>query len=153
MFALNHETRIVDYAPSGPRQCGDCRLCCTLMPMNSAEEAKAESCRESAAEKGFAFPPMIPVPDKAAGKPCPHECTGGCAVYDLRPFGCRFWGCAWLDDPHAESLPRPDIGHYVVDLSIDHVVHVDGETGARTGVGTIQVWVDPAFPDAHRDPS
>jgi hypothetical protein len=42
---------------------------------------------------------------------------------------------------------RPDLAHYVIDMMPDAVT----VNGLR--VPAVQVWVDPAFPDAHKDPA
>lgn len=108
------------------RQCGACTLCCKLLPVNDL--------------------------GKLAGHRCAHQRLGkGCAIYATRPGSCRLWMCAWLQgDP---DLRRPDLIHAVVDVMPDFVTTVDNETGARTKVPVVQVWVDPKFPDAHRDPA
>jgi hypothetical protein len=52
----------------------------------------------------------------------------------------------WLTDREdAADLKRPDGVHYVID-TVPDVVRVDG-----VDVGAVQVWVDPAYPDAHED--
>jgi hypothetical protein len=90
---------------------------------------------------------MQPDFNKPAGAPCPHQRFGkGCAIYDRRPFGCRMWSCRWLTGDDTADLRRPDRVHYVIDISPDFV-RMDGET-----IPVIQVWIDPDYPDAHRDP-
>lgn len=50
------------------------------------------------------------------------------------------------------GLPRPDRCHYVVDVMPDYVdVTPDGEPMIRVPI--VQVWVDPDYRDAHRDPA
>lgn len=110
------------------RVCGSCQLCCKL----------------------------VPVPDiaKPAGSRCQHQRTGkGCGIYADRPFACRSWGCRWLVDPEAAALPRPDRAHYVVDMLEDYVTMRPNDGGEATKIPVIQVWVDPAFPEAHRQPA
>ena len=59
----------------------------------------------------------------------------------------------WLSDPAATGLRRPDRVHYVID-SADDMVHIQHEEGgAREPMSAMQIWCDPAFPDAHRDPA
>jgi hypothetical protein len=95
-----------------------------------------------------AVPGMIHDFDKPAGKRCKHQRHGkGCAVYEYRPMGCRIWSCRWLVGDDTADLRRPDRSHYVIDLVPDFV-SVNGEQ-----VQVIQVWVDPDYPDAHRDPA
>jgi hypothetical protein len=115
------------------RNCGDCQLCCKLLPV-----------RELA---------------KPANTRCRHQkFKVGCAVYrkpmtvvsDGIPPSCRLWNCRWLVE-QAGSVSRPDRCHYVVDLMPDYVTAQEGD-GPRTRIEAVQVWVDPAYPDAHRDP-
>lgn len=109
------------------RTCGGCTLCCRLMPV---------------AEIGL-----------LAGQRCQHQRHGkGCAIYDHAPLSCAAWTCAWLSDPDAAGLGRPDRSHYVVDTMPDYVtLQRPGEADRRMPV--IQIWCDPAYPDAHRDPA
>jgi len=110
-----------------PRSCGGCSLCCKLVPVK---------------ELG-----------KAAGTRCKHQRTGkGCMVYGSgsMPHSCRLWSCAWLTGSF--SGRRPDRAHYVIDILPDFVELRDNTTGKLTVVPVVQVWCDPGFPDAHRDP-
>jgi len=134
------------------RRCGNCTLCCRLMPMAGSEQIKADEVTAAMRTAGYDVPPMMKVFDKPAGQCCPHQYRKGCRVYAQRPFGCRFWQCAWLANDDAADLSRPDHCHYVVDTHFDHIVNVDPE-GNRHPIGVIQIWVDPAYPDAHRDPA
>ena len=110
------------------RVCGSCQLCCKLVPV----------------------PPLA----KPAGSRCRHQKTGkGCGIYADRPFACRTWGCRWLIDPDAAALPRPDRAHFVVDMDEDYVTMRPNDGGEPIKIPVIQVWVDPAFPDAHRQPT
>lgn len=109
------------------RVCGDCQLCCKLVP--------------------------VPTIDKPANTRCQHQRHGkGCLVYAGRPFACRTWACRWLADPGATGLPRPDRAHYVIDVSWDFVTLTHTETGEPQHIPVIQVWVDPAFRNAYRAP-
>jgi len=142
------------------RQCGDCTLCCRLLPM--AAETRPEFRETVAAMIAVGMltkaEAAAAVPDftKAAGHVCPHQRErnvlspepAGCAIYRRRPLGCRLWNCRWLLNDDCEDLDRPDQSHYVIDVAPDFVT--DAETGKKLGV--IQVWCDPKFPDAHRDP-
>jgi hypothetical protein len=104
------------------RVCGACQLCCKLMP----------------------------VPDfgKGANERCKHQRTGkGCMIYAKRPWSCRTFVCRWLGDPKATALPRPDRAHYVIDPEFDKVI-LEGSTV----VAVMQVWLDPAFPNAWDTP-
>lgn len=110
------------------RVCGSCQLCCKLVPV----------------------PPLA----KPAGTRCRHQKAGkGCGIYVDRPFACRSWGCRWLIDPEAAALPRPDRAHFVVDMEEDYVRLQPQDGGEARKVPVIQIWVDPAFPEAHRQPA
>lgn len=109
------------------RVCGQCQLCCKLLPV-----------------------PMI---RKPAGVRCQHAKVGkGCTVYASRPISCRTWSCRWLADRETAGMPRPDRCHYVIDLETDHVRAVPNDGGEAIVFAVLQVWVDPAFPEAHRAP-
>ena len=112
------------------RQCGDCQLCCKLLPVRSL--------------------------DKPAGERCEHQRHHkGCAVYSRLAHvspECRLWNCRWLVNNDTADLSRPDRSHYVLDLMPDFVTLRDEETGELQHVEVVQIWVDPDYPDAHRDP-
>jgi hypothetical protein len=120
---------ILHFSATGTgRVCGSCSLCCKLLPIPG--------------------PPL----HKPAGVRCQHQRTGkGCTVYADRPMACRVFACRWLADLETAGMPRPDRCHYVIDLTGDYVELVH-DTGERQKVGVVQVWVDPAFPDAWRAP-
>lgn len=112
------------------RQCGACQLCCKLVPVR---------------ELG-----------KGAGVRCQHQQAGhGCKIYhhQTMPMSCRLWTCRWLVADDTRDLARPDRSHYVVDVMPDFVVAQDGPGAEPIKVGAIQVWVDPDYRDAHRDPA
>lgn len=75
------------------RKCGECTLCCRVLPVADIS--------------------------KPAATPCPHQFSKGCRVYPTRPNSCRLWSCAWLADD-SFPLPRPDRCGYVVDTSPDY---------------------------------
>jgi len=95
--------------------------------------------------------------DKLAGQRCKHQRTGkGCAVYKIvgrMPTACHYWNCRWLVNDDTADLSRPDRSHYVIDLLPDYVTVIDNETGEQTNVEVVQIWCDPKYPDAHRDPA
>lgn len=109
------------------RQCGDCQLCCKLLPV----------------------PPL----GKPAGKRCKYQRVGkGCTVYPKRPHACRVFSCLWLEQDDTDALSRPDRAHYVIDPMLDFIT-AKPESGEPIQYLVVQIWVDPAFPDAHKDPS
>jgi hypothetical protein len=118
-----------DWGNSG-RRCGGCTLCCKLLPVAEI--------------------------DKPAGQRCKHQSHAkGCAVYQKSafPYSCAMWNCRWLANLDTADLRRPDRSHYVLDVMPDYVTLRNNQTGEDTKVEIVQVWVDPDFPDAHRDPA
>jgi hypothetical protein len=111
------------------RRCGDCTLCCRLLPVGELK--------------------------KAAGERCAQQRGGGCRVYRTArmPRSCSLWNCRWLVDDETAALARPDRSHYVIDSVPDFVTARDNETGEKTPIPVLQIWVDPAHRDAHRDPA
>jgi hypothetical protein len=106
------------------RQCGDCQLCCFIMPI---------------LEIG-----------KKAGVRCSNQKFGtGCKVHgtQAQPRSCQAWSCWWLMNP-AFDLPRPDRAGYVVDPTPDVAVLGDVHTGKR--ISALQIWADTRHPDAWR---
>jgi hypothetical protein len=109
------------------RICGDCTLCCSLLPVVAL--------------------------DKKAGERCINQRGRGCKVHQKQgfPIECGLWNCRWLVDETTSKLLRPDISHYVIDISPDFVTAQD--KGREVKVPVIQVWIDPRYPEAHRDPN
>jgi hypothetical protein len=109
------------------RDCGECSLCCKLLPV----------------------PPL----QKKAGQRCAYQRHGkGCTVYHTRmmPIACGVWNCRWLVNDDCDDLARPDRSHYVIDLMPDFVT-LQSEQGEHH-VQVVQIWCDPKHPHAHRDP-
>lgn len=106
------------------RRCGECNLCCRLLEVSTI--------------------------DKPALQRCKHQRRTGCRVYHSRamPDVCKNWSCRWLGGLETDTakLKRPDRSHYVIDVMPDHVT-LNGNAYAA-----IQVWIDPNYPHAHRDP-
>lgn len=105
------------------RNCGACKACCTLVPVELADEWKPHNVR------------------------CKHLRSSGCGIYAKRPAPCRAWSCRWLMDASTAAIRRPDLAGYAIDPSLDTIL-ADGEP-----MEVIQIWCDPARPDAHRDPA
>ena len=115
--------------PRLSRRCGDCQLCCKLLPVRSLGKGAGERCRHQQHHKG-------------------------CKVYaNLLAVApeCRLWNCRWLVD-EAGDTSRPDHAHFVIDVMPDFIRADDGD-GNIVEVPVVQVWVDPRYPDAHRDPA
>lgn len=121
---------LFDTIPKRSRHCGECNLCCKLLPVREL--------------------------DKGAGQRCQHQSHAkGCTVYQqpAMPLSCRLWSCAWLVQDETADLSRPDRAHYVIDIMPDFITAEDNATGQKTQITVVQVWVDPKYPDAHRDPA
>jgi hypothetical protein len=113
------------------RKCGDCQLCCKLLPVEEIGKGANTRCRQQKHGKG-------------------------CAVYgtSAMPASCSIWVCRWLANEDTADQPRPDRAHLVIDVMPDFVRARDPEQGdAIITIPVIQVWIDPAFPEAHRDPA
>jgi len=75
---------------TGPRQCGDCSLCCKVLGIPELEKPKDVWC-----------------PNFAAGT--------GCRIYGTRPPSCRDFVCQWLNDPSMGPEWKPSISKLVLD--------------------------------------
>ena len=85
----------------GPRQCGDCSLCCKVLGIPELDKPKDEWC-----------------PNFAAGT--------GCRIYADRPPSCRDFVCRWLADPAMGPEWKPSVCKMVLDAKPRLlVVHVD----------------------------
>jgi len=108
------------------RQCGECQLCCRLLPVRAVH--------------------------KPASQRCQYQRFGvGCTIYrelHVRSPECRLWSCAWLGGS-AGDIGRPDRSHIVIDILPDFVT----VTETKQTVPAIQVWIDPNYPEAHRNPA
>ena len=112
------------------RQCGDCQLCCKLLPVKPLSKKGGERCR--------------------------HQRFGkGCTVYDKpgMPIDCKLWNCRWLVNDDTADLSRPDRSHYVIDIVPDFITIQDDETGTKRNIEVVQIWIDPKHPEARRDPA
>ena len=111
------------------RSCGSCTLCCKLLPVVELK--------------------------KLAGERCINQRGLGCRIYRAPrlPISCKLWSCQWLMDADTINMSRPDQVHYVIDVTPDYVDARDNETGAMKRIPVLQIWVDPDYPDAHRDPA
>jgi hypothetical protein len=112
------------------RQCGDCQLCCRLLPVPPLGKKAGENCRYQKFHKG-------------------------CTVYHKpgMPPECAIWNCRWLVNDDAADLARPDRSHYVIDIMPDFITVRQDETGVDQNIQVVQIWIDPRYPDAHRDPN
>jgi len=90
--------------------------------------------------------------NKGANTRCAHARGLGCNIYRKEgfPSECALWNCRWIINDDTADLQRPDRCHYVIDIVPDFVT--TGDTRAIK-IPIIQVWCDPRYPDAHRDPA
>ncbi len=110
------------------RKCGDCQLCCRLVP--------------------------VPAIGKPATQRCQHQSHAkGCRIYPSRPFACIAYSCRWLTDNDTTDLRRPDRAHYLIDPMPEFVRLQPGDGSGEFQLPVIQIWCDPKFADAHRDPA
>src|SRR6476620_5142686 len=110
------------------RRCGDCSLCCKLLPTKEI--------------------------NKPAGERCPHQKHGvGCKIYARRPSSCALWSCRWLTSDDTADLRRPDRSRYVIDPIPDYVTLRRHDDGSVMTVEVVQIWCDSKAPDAWRDPA
>jgi hypothetical protein len=108
------------------RKCGDCQLCCKVLPTKEI--------------------------GKPANQRCQHQRHGvGCAIYKHRPISCQLWSCQWLLGEDVGE--RPDRSRLIVDPMPDYVVTVDEVTGERNNTPVIQCWCESRDRDAHRNPA
>lgn len=97
-------------APVPGRECGSCTLCCKTMAV--VELAK---------------PP---------GMWCAHcRRSGGCAIYDERPAGCRDFYCEWILSARLGPEWKPNRSKFALMV---------------TATGHLAACVDPGFPSAWR---
>jgi hypothetical protein len=111
------------------RQCGDCQLCCRLLPVRELEKLANTKCRHQTFAKG-------------------------CGVYHKpgMPPSCAMWNCRWLVNNDTGHMSRPDRSHYVIDIMPDYIKLVPDGGAEPVIVQVVQIWCDPHYPDAHRDP-
>src|SRR5258707_183047 len=109
------------------RQCGDCTLCCKLLPVRSI--------------------------GKLDGQRCKHQRHTGCKIYHQPGFPreCLNWNCRWLVNDAGDTA-RPDRSHIVIDIMPDYVRVKPNEGDDFEPVEVVQCWIDPKYPDAHEDP-
>jgi hypothetical protein len=91
---------------------------------------------------------------KVANQRCKHQRHTGCMVYHKpgMPPECYLWNCRWLVNDDTGDLSRPDRSHYVIDIMPDFITAIDNTTGETRKMEVVQVWIDPKFPDAYKDP-
>jgi hypothetical protein len=138
------------------RRCGDCQLCCRLLPMKRENKFKADRTLEKMIAAGLApknaAAHMIDDFDKPAGQRCKYQRHHkGCTVYAKRPFGCRMWSCRWLLGDDTADLSRPDRTGYVLDAMPDFIT-LESEDGQPRTIEVVQIWVDQEHPEAWREP-
>lgn len=110
------------------RSCGDCQLCCTLMPVN-----------ERFTIKGVDIPTLV----KPALERCKHQrFKKGCNIYNKRPLSCRTFECGWLSGNVPDYMRRPDRVGYVIDPNPDTITYTPDD-GDPVEIPVVQIWIDP----------
>jgi hypothetical protein len=137
------------------RRCGDCQLCCKLLPLKARDsDATVRAMKDAGMPIPAGLADMVPDFDKPANTRCQHQQHGkGCRIYPRRPLACQLWSCRWLNEADTADQHRPDHSHVVIDVMPDYVTLKNNQTGEMHPCEVIQIWVDPAYPDAHRDPA
>lgn len=123
--AFNESTNTMTVKIPGPqKRCGDCLLCCKVLPI---------------ADIG-----------KPANKWCQHAKIGhGCKIYADLPDSCRNWSCLWVLEGTWPAELQPNKSHVIFDMMTDQVAAVQ-DSGRIDQHEVIQLWVDPDYPEAHR---
>lgn len=102
------------------RECGDCTLCCKLLP--------------------------IPELKKPAAVKCAYQRHGkGCTVHgtDKQPHACKLWYCRWLLNDDMAHMSRPDRARYVIDMLPDEItMEPDDKSAPKRTYLAIQIWAD-----------
>lgn len=120
-----HGTMTVQ-VPGPQRACGDCLLCCKVLP--------------------------VPDIEKPANKWCEHaKIAHGCKIYANLPQSCRTWSCLWVLDAGLPPELQPHKSHVIFDMMTDQIAAV-GLGGEVDQHEVVQLWVDPIYPEAHRRP-
>jgi hypothetical protein len=124
------------------RQCGSCTLCCKLLPVHHGAQVD-----------GIDLPGSWHKPANTRCRFQRH--SKGCSIYDARPISCQMWNCRWLVNDDTDDMSRPDRAHYVIDVVPDFITFTDPDDNEReiAKLEIVQVWVDPAHPEAHKDPT
>lgn len=99
------------------RKCGECSLCCKILPVQDANL------------------------DKAHGVRCKHQRRGGCKVYAFRPQKCAQWSCGWLLGIGVDGLSRPDRAGYIIDPVADYTT-VSWSGRAPFDLPAVVVWTE-----------
>src|SRR5215471_6379523 len=91
----------------------------------------------------------------AAGTSKPAKAARFITSWPESHRAARWWSCRWLVNDDTAELSRPDRSHYVLDIIPDFITLTDNDDPDKrpSNVQIIQVWVDPKYPDAHRDPA
>jgi hypothetical protein len=124
------------------RHCGDCTLCCKLLPMKANATAEHLLAVAKTIELGLAVPGIAEF-DKPAGERCPDQRHHkGCAIYARRPNGCQLWNCRWLLNDDTADLRRPDRAGYVIDVMLDFITLDPGDGSPQQNIQAVVIWVD-----------
>ena len=108
------------------RKCGDCQLCCVLLPVADGAAVTLPNGRVH----------QMAGLNKPANTRCPYQKHGvGCKLHGTKdmPYSCSIWVCKWLTGDDTADLPRPDRSHYVIDPMPD-VVGIGKDPSVLTAI-------------------
>lgn len=108
------------------RQCGECTLCCKLIPVEEINKERGKWCKFAKSHKG-------------------------CMVYHKPafPLSCGVWTCLW----QSGQIPEwawPHKIHCVFDIAMETLSVTDNKTGKTEHLQAMQCWVDDKYPEAYR---
>ena len=112
------------------RACGECQLCCRLLPVRPLHKGANQRCKHQQFKKG-------------------------CSIYatPAMPTDCKVWVCRWLVSDDTADQSRPDRAHYVIDVMPDQITLRDDATDQKIDLIVVQIWIDPKHPEALADES
>ncbi len=127
-IALNLAKDTSDWSVVQGRKCGDCTICCRIMPVQDPQLSKAHGIR------------------------CKNQTHHGCKIYEWRPATCKHWYCGWLVGVGVDGMSRPDRAGYVVDPIADFVTITSPQLndGNPFDQAAVVIWVDPKTPEKWR---
>lgn len=118
------EARIAQKAKEAGRACGNCTLCCKLVPIDTEELTKP------------------------GGEWCPHCKIGkGCGIYAERPLACRTWTCMWLTNADVAEYWYPAKCKMV----LSWIPGIGTREGEVIQSPTLEIHVDPGCPNRWRE--
>jgi len=103
----SHQTK-TSKAIAANKSCGDCQACCDLIGVQELGKPYATKCQ--------------------------HQCPGGCAIYAVRPQGCKDYECTWKLNHSLSTEWRPNTSGIL--LFHDHY----DDARAKSALWVCEVW-------------